>query len=399
MSSPEYMRELNAAEDINRTELNVPKGNIVRITVLSARDRQRYLGVIDRALDAAIKQKIYDKIYNGNPTFYGTMQGSGDIGFNMTANWSKNSASGSVGGMLRELGGKTSMGGTVGAAGDILHAMTGINGSVTGSATMKSYEGTDLNGFSIECGWYLPTQVGLCRLSLGILMRMAYPVQVPDNFIGDNLADAINSAQASTSNGTPPTPGKASNSDMDNLLGETVSSLGAGTLSSLAGTVAPLVNMANNALGRNLTLDPIPVRCSVGQYMDIEPLVIEDVKITFSQNTYLDTVTGRYLPVTCHATITFKFWMNPAPKQEFFDLLGTEMFAEGRDPNARNQIQAALDTVTVQHAVDQAIKTGDAAATSYSSQFGQKSSNLNAKPNLGQSDTYSNMIPNPLLSR
>jgi len=86
-----------------------------------------------------------------------------------------------------------------------------------------------------------------------------------------------------------------------------------------------LNKVATDIFGKNLTFDPLPVRVSVGQYVDIEPLVITEARTEFSSETFISS-NGRHLPIFCTVTIDFDFWMMPAPNAEFLSILGEEMF-------------------------------------------------------------------------
>ena len=369
-------------ETLSRTKWEPPKANVVRISLLSAKDRERYLGTIDSAIDGSIKQKIYDKVYKSYPVFYGLMQGGNDFTLGITPQWTKSTSGASVGGMLRDLASKTSVGDTIGAAGEIMKAMTGINASATGSSTMKSYEGSDLSGFNVECGWYLPEQLELCRHSLQVLMRMGYPVQVSDTDLAtamDAVVGAVHDGVAKALSSGPTTSAEQSK----NL--KVISGAAEEPASTLATAGAGVVSFVTNALGMNLVLDPLPVRCTLGHYADIEPLVIEDIKVTYTKDTFVDQQTGRHLPVKCNVTIQFKFWLTPAPKLQFLEMLGQEMFGEGLDMPAQAATTAAHDNLTLsqQAQLDSNVELINNATT------GRKSMNLLVNPSTtaGGSDT------------
>ena len=351
-----------------RMPLDLPKANLVRIQVLTPAEREKYLGSIDAAIDKNVKSPIYNTIYDGDPIFYGVMQGDNDLSFGITPDWQKSGAGGSLGGMIRDFASQTELGKTVGAAGDIMKAMTGINGSATGSATMQSFEGVGLEGFTVDCAWYLPEQWNLCILSLRNISRMAYPVQVPDEQLAAAIGNGVNATQNAIAGVTATDAqqkaidnekdeGKKAemqgnlreqgkNKDMGSaIMGKAVGAAGAGLVASTSA-----LTYVNDLLGRNLTLDPIPVRCSIGHYVEIEPLVISGIKYSFSKDTFIHEKTGRHLPVTCSISITFKFWMTPAPKLEFMQLIGREMFGEGIDNKVARDAAAAIDAMNAEAA-------------------------------------------------
>lgn len=321
----EETKKLDDAAILLRTPKNLPKANILRISVLSPGERQKYLGGIDAALDSSVRTPIYKSIYgNNDPVFYGTVQGDGDLGFGLTATWNKSASGGSIGGMLRNFATNTTLGSMVGAAGDILRSVTGINASATGSATMRSYESGSLDGFSVDCAWYLPEQYDLCILSLRTLTRMAYPVQVPDGELSKSLTAAVNTVKEKISEENR--IGENADGDKEDFMSSVAGSDSSGKLT---GAAINLVENGSNLLGSNFSLDPIPVRCAVGHYIDLEPLVIENIKVNFSKDQFVHPDSGRHLPLVCSVTITFGFWMTPAPKVQFMNLLGAEMFGEG----------------------------------------------------------------------
>lgn len=306
-----------------RSIKNLPKANVVRISVLSSAERQRYLGTIDAAIDATVKREIYSTIYAEDPVFYGILNADESIGVSMSPSWSQGNggSAGTIGGMVRDLAASTKLGQTVGAAGDIMRAMTGISGSTTGSSTMSTFGGVKLSQFKVGCTWYLPEQYTFCMHSLRNISRMAYPVQVPDEMLSNALGAVVNNVVASVGDAEKAEAKRNGEDASDD-------SLVAPALKSAGETMLKGVQFANDLLGRNLALDPIPVRCSVGHYIDLEPLVINGLEIKFSSDTFLHE-TGMHIPVTCSVDISMDFWMTPAPKLEFMKLVGQEMFGEG----------------------------------------------------------------------
>lgn len=327
------MSELESYQKNARKPMNLPKANVVRVSILTPQERQRYLGIIDAAIDTNIKSPIYRSIYADEPVFYGILQSNDSLGVTLTPNWSENGGpSGTIGGMLRDLGSSTKVGQAIGAAGDIMHALTGISGSTTGSSTMAAFTGVALSDFRVTCAWYLPEQYSFCTHSLRNISRMAYPVQVPEGSLGDKLKSAVNHVSNAFS-GAPPESADPNDA-----------SLFVDGINKAVDFGAGAVEFGNDLLGRNLTLDPIPVRCSIGHYLDLEPLVINNLSIKFSPDTFLHE-SGLHLPITCTVEIGFKFWMVPAPKLEFMKLLGNEMFGEGIPYGKAKELYDAMKEV------------------------------------------------------
>lgn len=307
---------VNDQTKYNRTALpnnKKPKANVVRISVLSPAERERYLGTIDASLDQTFKTPVYNTVFKDMDVFYGLLQGTNDLSIDIQPKWDDDPNGGGVGGMLRKLASdaldSTGPGKMIMGAGDLIKKATGINSSSTGSSTMQSFSGVSIGDFSIECAWYLPEQSELCRHSLKIISRMAYPVHMPS----ENVKEATNAALNSIANATD-------NSALKDVITGAQPTVDMGI---------DVLNKMGDALGVTLTLDPLPVRCMIGQAIDIEPLVIKDLKISFSKDTFVDTVTNRHMPITCTVNIGFKFWLTPSPKFQFMELLGEEMFGEG----------------------------------------------------------------------
>lgn len=363
--------EINKMRLLMRDVKDLPKANVVRISILPPERRQQYLGTIDAAVDKNIKTQVYKKLFNDNPVFYGIMQGDAKQAITLSSDWGANTSSTSIGSTLRHLGGKTAVGDFFSGAGDMLKAASGINASVTGSATMKTFNGTKLGDFSVDCGWYLPEQLGLCVHSLRMISRMACPMQMPDKMLKDAISSAVQTLSGVTDN-------KADLTEQFNASGDTNFASQLNDLrkanNGKGGAVHPVISISanaventNNALGRNLTLDPLPVRCSLGHYIDIEPLVINSVAIDFSKDTFVDEPTGRHIPVTCNVKISFQFWMTPAPKLEFLSLLGYEMFGQGIDNSKLSDAQNVIGRTISQNERDartsravNAFRTGNA---------------------------------------
>lgn len=335
------------SDQLFRTKYNLPKANVVRIRTLTSSERERYLGVIDATADAYIKSSIYDRVYGPDGSmFYGILQDSDSHGISITPEWQADDGNGTIGGMLRKMAADTGIGQVIGSAGDMLRALTGISGSSTGSATMTAFTKSSLSDFSITCAWVLTDQYDFCVHSLKAIMRMAYPVQVSDADVRDSLKDVINKVGNALTDSNAQTG--ASGDANDNQMGMLSSAI-----NSVGDTAITGVSFVNDLFGRNLALDPIPVRCTLGHYMDIEPLVINGVKVKFSSDTFLHPTTGYHLPVTCTVDISFKFWLCPAPKMEFMKLLGKEMFGEGITEEMLAERDAAEQQSQLQRALTQ----------------------------------------------
>ena len=319
-----------------------PKANILRIEVLSGTARQRYLGGLQRVVDSIIKNNLMatDTNNKNDKVFYGFMQsGSGGQSYGLTANWDVAATGGGVLGTAKAVINKGITAATKGLLqtdkdinlvkpiSEIAQELTGTNANVTGSSSLKRYTGSSLTqDFTVKCGWYLPEQFKLCVHSLRILHKMIYPRKVDDENFAKNLTTVLNT---STNNGD----GVIAN------IANIISNIGDPLIpDGLTTSAIDAFVSVNKYFGRELAYDPLPVRVCVGQYMDLEPLVITSMDVLFSKETYINT-TGRHVPITCSVTIKFKFWMNPSPDLNFLSLCGEEMFGKTSATSATSEIK------------------------------------------------------------
>jgi hypothetical protein len=79
--------------------------------------------------------------------------------------------------------------------------------------------------------------------------------------------------------------------------------------------------------------DPIPVKVSVGNFMELEPLIINDVGVSFSKETFINK-DGLHLPIYVEADISLSFWLTPTPNVPFLKLFGSEVFNGASYPTA-----------------------------------------------------------------
>lgn len=343
---------------------NLPKPNILRVEVLDGNARQRYLQSIQRVGDR-IRNSTYQQISKpGERVFYGFMTSGGETGFDLNVDWSDKAASGTLLGELKGIAGVIpGVGDVVGGVsdaiegiGDIAGSILGINATTTGSGTVKDFAGVSLRDYHIKCGWYLPEQYDLCTKSLKTIYRMAYPKQLGSERLAD-ITEAI-------ANGVNEELGRqaAQNEGVKNVFVSAAQSAAEVTATATK-TSAPLVQAIGNireAFGANYTFNPLPVRVSVGQHMDIEPLVITGVNTSFSKETFINysgskNDKGRHLPIFVYTTISFKYWLNPAPNLEFTSLLGEELFGVNPVPKPKTYSTGKYDPngKTVQDVIEE----------------------------------------------
>lgn len=337
ISDDRVHRRLNATTGLSP---NAPLPNIVRIEVLNSQARNRYLGTIGQFTSKTRDLAFRSSGDKGLNKFYGFMKGTPKTSFGITAKWADSGAGGGIlGAITKTAGGVADLALGTGSgelktiassAGDIAKDLTGLNASATGSSSLKRYNGGSLKGFTLTCGWYMPEQHDLCIKSLKSILRMVYPVQAKldaqtiQTFLRGLTevlgGEATSSPDNSLATSTPQNPGNLSQVTPKQ-------SLKSDAITGAANVINDLQKGATEFFGTNLTFDPLPVRVSVGQYVDIEPLVITEVNTEFSGETFINS-DYRHLPIFCSVNISFDFWMMPGPNLEFMSLLGNEIFGE-----------------------------------------------------------------------
>jgi hypothetical protein len=86
-------------------------------------------------------------------------------------------------------------------------------------------------------------------------------------------------------------------------------------------------NSLNTFFGGEITANPLPVRVSIGHYLDLEPMVIDSVKIYSSTEQFV-SADGTHLPIFMNADVTVSYWMQPGPTKDFISVLGNEVFGQ-----------------------------------------------------------------------
>ena len=314
-----------------------PKPNIIRIEVLDGSARERYLGGLQKFGDRNIKQALYQSFVPPTESvFYGFLKNQGEQTISLQAGWGKSGGTGGLLGDIKNIASQNEIASKVINAGEnlekIAKSVTGLDANLTGSSSLKRIDSIEVGGFSVTCGWYLPEQLKLAIASLRIITRMVYPRQVADSlleqFVGDSVRSSVGSKKqvddasteaSSGANVTPPTPTDPTQQNLErtNIAGT--------VLGGAAELGVGLYNSFNSLVGRNLTLDQFPVRVSIGHYIYIEPMVIDKLEINFSKEQWI-APNGRHLPIFCEVSIVVTSWLSPAPKLEFMQLLGNEMF-------------------------------------------------------------------------
>lgn len=78
-------------------------------------------------------------------------------------------------------------------------------------------------------------------------------------------------------------------------------------------------------MGGNFVLVPNPVRVTIGNVLDVEPMVIEKVNIVPSEELFINSI-GASIPVTMKVSVQLSPWMTPGPNHDFIRLIGDNLF-------------------------------------------------------------------------
>ena len=78
-------------------------------------------------------------------------------------------------------------------------------------------------------------------------------------------------------------------------------------------------------MGANFVLVPNPVRVTIGNVLDVEPMVINEVNIIPSEELFINSI-GASIPVTMKVRVSLSQWMTPGPNHDFIHLIGDNLF-------------------------------------------------------------------------
>ena len=337
------------------TSTNIPKPNIVRIEQLSPIARTRYMSgkasKISEGLAASAVLYGYDVPID---VFYGFAHKDNAITLGVTNGWSPTTGTGmfpQLAGLLSKLpldigsdlySVKLNVTGAIASGIKFVdnliktsNTSLGMSNKTVGGATIKDFTNVDLSGLTVKCAWYLPEQEKLAKHALKSLYRMAYPKTVDTRKIGDAITKVvlgqakgiINAGGDLVGSLVEPIPGASGVvKSLFNSLATPTSTNADKSENSVIGNIAKSVYDGMNKMDGYVTsVNPYPVRLSVGHFLDVEPLVIRNVSTHFSKETFINSK-GLHLPIFVETTITFTYWMNPSPDQEFVKILNTEVF-------------------------------------------------------------------------
>lgn len=192
----------------------------------------------------------------------------------------------------------------------------------------------------------------MARLSIQRLLHMSYMRAFRDNS-AQAMATLVSyaagankkaMAKAMTNNNENRAVVKANDNDSE-LVGKAKEWVGkgAGEIDKVAAGVqsvlSTLESTGASALGSTilsylgasegfaLTMDPLPVRLTVGHVLDMAPLVITSVKLSCSKEQFISP-DGSHIPLFITATISFDTWLNPLPQHDFLEIMGDQVFGQ-----------------------------------------------------------------------
>lgn len=363
---------------------NLPNPNVIRIEVLSPSARAQYLNSGIYAMANRFQQALKESFIDGIQPFYGFFdpEKTQGVEFAVHASWDKNSnhGFGEVAGIMKKVTGAVSKVPVVGSVGklgtgviqgaEVIDAVAkdmaniaGIDTNSTGACTMKDFSGVDFKfNKKVVCSWYLPEQENMARLSISRLIKLAYVRHM--NMDNKDVVGALTKAVSEMMAGPEWRSMTSTISQMGSeimsapVVGETLDDLGhminglrltaeengllpsSDTTKVIADVAKQIANggidamiKLNSFFGGNLTMNPFPVRLTMGHILDIEPVVITDVQFSSSKEQFI-TEDGTHVPLWITATIGFEMWMIPDPKKGFIRWMGDDVFNGGSYPSS-----------------------------------------------------------------
>lgn len=348
----------------------LPKPNVCRIEVLDGAARRAYMGGFQKSLDT-FRETMLDAIalengYDMYEPFYGILNADSGNGpsFSVNAKWTEPTGNKSgfarMNTILTGGGGNAGLLGALPFAGNKISSFTnsvlggmetaaqmgmelsGVNNNCTGSMTIKKFTGAQIDAsLPLKFRWYLPEQEDMCRLSLKRLVMMTYvrPMDMQGNAIVNEMINGFMNAGGQLIDGAKQmikNIGSRGDSGDDTYKegkstasnsGKTETGGIKSTISNILGYGVDIYNNLNTFFGGEITANPLPVRVSIGHYFDFEPMVINSVKISASNEQFISP-DGTHLPVFVNAEVQVSYWMQPGPTKDFISILGNEVFSQ-----------------------------------------------------------------------
>lgn len=372
-----YVQRVGHTDRNSKMSKDLPKPNVCRIEVMDGEARRAYMGGMSKTLDT-FRETMYENLtsnYDLYEPFYGILNTESKAGpsFEVKAGWTQpkndnksgfarmntiltdNGKSGLIGALSGNVAGKVNsvLSGIENVA-QLGMDLSGVNNNCTGSMTIKKFTGATINAtLPLKFQWYLPEQEAMCRQSLKRLIMMTYvrPMDMSGYEIvnktiealinaGGTLADETKSMVSDLitgeyrGSGFTPTnstssykDGNATSSNSKETSEGGIIEKGVEIMKRVTGLGVGAYNSLNTFFGGEITANPLPVRVSIGHYLDLEPMVIDSVKIYSSTEQFV-SADGTHLPIFMNADVTVSYWMQPGPTKDFISVLGNEVFGQ-----------------------------------------------------------------------
>jgi hypothetical protein len=396
-----YLTRVGHSDKNSHMSRRLPKPNVCRIEVLDGAARRSYMGGFQKSIDVFRTEMLEaianDSQYDLYEPFYGILKADTGNGpsFSVNATWTNSNGQNKSGfarmnTILTGGGGNGGLLGVVPFAGNYLSTnankvlntaetfaqmgmeLSGVSNQFTGSMTIKKFGGANIEAdLPLNFQWYLPEQEDMCRQSIRRLVMMTYvrPMDMEGYDIvnkmisgfmaaGDTMLEGakemLNNAGLG---GAAATVSDAANTAVNFVSGivnpvtssETVQSIGSTlkeTMKAAAGVGVDTYNSINTFFGGEITANPLPVRVSIGHYLDLEPMVINRVNFRASNEQFV-SADGTHLPVFIDAEVKVSYWMQPGPTKDFLSILGTEVFEpfikrNANNPSTQNQVDGKI---------------------------------------------------------
>lgn len=268
----------------------------------------------------------------------------------------------------------------------------GLNTDSTGACTMRDFKRAtfDFNK-TVKCKWYMPEQEYMARLSISRLLTLTFlrsanmddkdvlgkltsaiseltssqewentmssissigseivgmgksVVKLGKSYATDVLGGGIVNGATDLMNGAAEWVGEFQNAvsgtwglnekaeAAKNALApsEDTKSLAGDVMKQIVNGGTDILMKVNSFFGGNITVNPFPVRVTIGHILDIEPVVIENVTFHASKEQFISE-DGTHIPLYITADIKFGMWMTPDPKKGFIRWMGDDVFNSGR---------------------------------------------------------------------
>lgn len=347
-----------------------PLPNVVRIETLTEDELKYYTSIFgDAAL--TVQNKIRTSFRQDPLTFYGFMQND-QLTVSYNSSWesgkmksifdivTKGNDGGKTDKLTKNISGKITNA-ISGVATSIYRAVTvlgskvGLNPAVTGNATKKYMNGFSATVPSVSCGWYLPQQLQQAVLGLLNLHNMIYP-QSP-NFNAEEsqaLTEQVGNVIRDIAGGDFSDAGRGfidiGEVQLDNirdlsnsLIDVALNSDNPSAIDNVQTQISTASTFASDVFGLDISIEPRPVKLSIGNKATFEPLILNSMTIKMSKESFLKDFNGKLklIPQFITVDLGFDYWMLPTARKNKTKFMGLNMFSV--DKNGTRRTASALD--------------------------------------------------------